>query len=96
MKMKTFAIAAAVALLVGCATPTTGVVPLSDGIAKITRQGDGFWVSTDSLKTAAILEADAHCKGMGKPFKLIHSKEIHDYGFRRSCLCRQYRLQNAA
>jgi len=80
--MRTVVITAAVALIVGCATPTTGVVPLSEGIGKITRQGGGFWVSTDSLKTAAILEADTHCKGMGKPLKLIHSKEIQAGGGR--------------
>lgn len=64
------------AVLSGCATATTGAVPIGEGLHTITRQGNGAWVSTNSLKNAAIIEADAHCKRDGKSFKLVHSKEI--------------------
>jgi len=45
----------------GCSIPTTGVVPLTDGLNKVTRQGNGFWVTTASLKTDAVAEANASC-----------------------------------
>lgn len=66
----------AAALLAGCATPTTGVIPRGEGLHTVTRQGEGFWVTPDSLKSAAILEADAYCKGNGKSVKVVHTKEI--------------------
>lgn len=62
--------------LAGCAVPTTGVVPRGEGLFTVTRQGNGAWISTDSLKTAAIGEADAYCKGQSKGVKLVHSKDI--------------------
>lgn len=62
--------------LSGCAVPTTGVVPRGEGLATVTRQGDGFWVGADTLKAAAIQEADAHCQGGGKRVKVMHTKEI--------------------
>jgi len=65
-----------VLLLSACATPTTGVVPRGEGLHTVTRQGEGFWVTPDSLKAAAILEADAYCKGSGKSVKVMHTKEI--------------------
>jgi hypothetical protein len=42
----------------------------------VTLQGNGAWVSVDSLKTAALQEADAFCGKKTKMFKFIHSKEI--------------------
>lgn len=64
-------------VLVGCATPTTGVVPRGDGMYTVTRQGEGFWVTPDTLKSAAILEGDAYCKQQDKKgVKVIHTKEI--------------------
>jgi hypothetical protein len=48
-------------LAAGCAVPTTGVVPLSDGLNKVTRQGNGFWVPTANLKTEAVAEAHQSC-----------------------------------
>lgn len=62
--------------LVSCAIPTTGVVPRGEGLHTVTRQGEGFWVTPDSLKTAAILEADTYCRGSGKSVKVVHTKEI--------------------
>lgn len=62
--------------LTGCAVPTTGVVPRGEGLATVTRQGSGGWVSPDELKVAAIKEADAHCQGNGKRVKVVHTKEI--------------------
>lgn len=41
----------------------------------VTRQGGGFLVSTDSLKTQAIHEAETHCASIGKKYKFVHSKE---------------------
>lgn len=65
-----------VAFLSACATPTTGVIPRGEGLHTVTRQGEGFWVTPDSLKAAAILEADAYCKTSGKTVKIVHTKEI--------------------
>ena len=74
--MKTSVVAALLVVLTGCATPTTGVVPRGEGLATVTQQGGGFWVTTDSLKAAAIQEADAHCQHSGKHAKVVHTKEI--------------------
>lgn len=68
---------------IGCATPTTGIVPRGEGLHSVTRQGEGFWVSTDALKTAAILEADAHCIGTSQRVKVVHTKEIQAGAFGR-------------
>lgn len=62
--------------LVGCAVPSTGVVGRGEALATVTRQGDGAWVSTDSLRAQAIQEADQHCKASGKSVKVVHTKEI--------------------
>lgn len=65
-------------LLAGCAmaVDTTGPIPESDGMYTITRQGNGFWVNTSSLKAQAVKEATAYCDSKQKEMKLIHSKEI--------------------
>lgn len=42
------------AVVVGCATPTTGIVPRGEGMYTVTRQGEGFWVTPDALKAATI------------------------------------------
>jgi hypothetical protein len=65
-----------VLLLSACATPTTGVVPRGEGLSTVTHQGSGGWVSTESLKVAAIQEADANCQRNGKRVKVVHTKEI--------------------
>lgn len=65
-----------VAVLAGCSTPSTGVVPRADGMSTITRQGNGAWVSTESLKIAALQEAGDHCAKLGRRMKFIHSREI--------------------
>lgn len=57
----------------GCAVPTTGVVPLSDGLNKVTRQGNGFWVPTANLKTEAVAEANQSCAP--KKARVIDVKE---------------------
>lgn len=69
-------VAALSVFLVGCSTPTTGIVPRGEGLHTVTRQGEGFWVTPDSLKAAAILEADGYCKQAGKSVKVVHTKEI--------------------
>lgn len=76
--MKLFVVCAviAVAFLSGCATPTTGAVTRGDGMYTVTRQGEGFWVTTDQLKAAATQEAQAVCDRDKKTFKVIHTKEI--------------------
>lgn len=66
----------ACASISGCAVPTTGVVPRGDSMYTVTRQGDSFLVTTESLKTAAILEADAYCSGRGKKYKFMYNKDI--------------------
>jgi hypothetical protein len=60
MNMRVTAIVVA-ASLAGCAVPTTGVVPLADGLAKVTHQGSSFLVPTATLKTQAVAEANASC-----------------------------------
>lgn len=55
----------------GCATPTSGVVPLSDGLHKITHQGGSGLVRTDQLKTAAIQEADGYCSRSRKRVRVV-------------------------
>lgn len=57
--------------LFGCATPTSGVVSLSDGLHKITHQGSSGLVRTDQLKTAAIQEADSFCSRERKRVRVI-------------------------
>lgn len=57
--------------LAGCATPTTGVLPLSDGLNKITHQGSSAFVRLDQLKTAAIQEADAYCGRDRKRVRIV-------------------------
>lgn len=69
-------LALGVCLLGGCAVPTTGVVPRGEGLHTVTRQGEGFWVTTDTLKNAAIQEADTYCRQSGKLIKVVHTKEI--------------------
>lgn len=70
-------------VLAGCATPTTGVIPRGEGLATVTRQGSGAWVSTDSLRADAIQEASAHCGKQGKQVKVVHTKEIQAGAFGR-------------
>lgn len=74
--MPRLTIALLVAILAGCAVPTTGVVPRGDDLFTVTRQGAGAWVSTDSLKAEAMQEAAAFCDTKAKKFKFVHSKEI--------------------
>ena len=62
--------------LVGCAVPTTGVQPLSDGLYKVAHQGGGAWVTTDSLKLEASKEADAYCIKAGKKMRVLDVKQI--------------------
>ena len=61
--------------LAACATPTTGVLPLSDGLAKVTRQGSGAWTSTSDLKVLAIQEASAWCEGKKQKLRVLDVKE---------------------
>ncbi len=78
-----FALVLTVAALAGCAVPTTGVVPRGDGYMTVTRQGEGFWVTTDKLRIAAIKEAEARCQSLGKPLKIVHTKDIPAGAFGR-------------
>lgn len=58
--------------LTGCAVPTTGVVPLSDGLRKVTRQSAaGVFYNAEQLKADAVQEASASCEKDGKKFRLI-------------------------
>ena len=75
MKAMIFLCASA-AMLAGCAIPTTGVVPRGDDMYTVTRQGGAAWITTDSLKVAAIQEADTYCTGKGKKYKFMYNKDI--------------------
>lgn len=60
------------AALAGCAVPTTGVVQLSDGLRKVTRQdGAGVFHNAEKLKADAMQEAAASCDKDGKKFRPI-------------------------
>ena len=74
--MRTIFAACFVALLAGCATPTTGVVPRGEGHFTVTHQGNGAWVQPYTLTATAAIEAAAHCEKNGKRYKHIHTKEI--------------------
>lgn len=76
-------IACAPLLLQACATPSTGVVPIGDGISSVTHQGAGAWVSTNSLKAAALQEAGVSCHLAGKGLRVVHTKEIPAGAFGR-------------
>ncbi len=73
--MKNALICGLATLLAACATPTTGVVPLSEGLAKVTRQGNGAWVTTADLKAQGIQEADAYCRSQKRTIQVIDVKE---------------------
>jgi len=64
------------AILAGCAVPTTGVVPRAEGMATITRQGEGFWVQTQQLTAMATQDAEVYCMRNSKRLKVLHIKEI--------------------
>ncbi len=75
--MKKLALSGAIAsLLIGCATPTTGIIPRGEGINTVTHQANWDFTSTDTLKNNAILEASAYCQRTSKGVKVIHTKEI--------------------
>lgn len=74
--MRKMIVATAVAMVAGCAVPTTGVVPRSEGMFTITRQGEGFWVQTIQLTAMATQDAEAHCTRSSKKLKVLHTKEI--------------------
>ena len=71
------------AILSGCAVPTSGVVSRGNDNFTVTRQGEGFWVTTDQLKNAAIQEAQSSCDAKGKKVNVIHTKEIPAGAFGR-------------
>lgn len=82
--MRKLALVAALAAITGCATPTTGVVPTTgEGTYTVTRQGEGFWVTTAELRTAALVEAGQYCEAKKQPIKVIHVKEIPAGAFGR-------------
>ena len=71
-----FLLIVATAALQGCAVPTTGVVPRGDNMYTVTRQGDSFLVTTESLKIGAIREADSYCANKGKKYTFLYNKDI--------------------
>lgn len=74
--MKAFCLLAATLALAGCATPTSGVQALSDGLYKVSHQGSGGWVTTESLKTAATSEATSYCARSKKQARVVDVKQI--------------------
>jgi hypothetical protein len=58
--------------LAGCAVPTTGVVPLADGLRKVTRSTNaGAFYNPEQLKLEAVREATASCDKEGKTYRLV-------------------------
>lgn len=66
----------AVGLVAGCAVQTTGVVPRSDGMFTVTRQGEGFWVQPLQVTAMAAQDAEAYCLRQHKKVRILHTKEI--------------------
>jgi hypothetical protein len=66
----------ALAVIGGCAVPTTGVVPRGQDLFTVTRQGSGFWVTVDSLRSEALKEAATFCENQGKKLNVLHAKDI--------------------
>lgn len=66
-------VAMAFLAMTGCAVPSTGIVPLTDGLKKVTHQGSSFLVPTSTLKTQAVAEANASCSP--KKARVIDVKE---------------------
>ena len=42
----------------------------------VTRQGEGFWVSVDSLRVEALREASEFCTKNSKKLNVLHTKDI--------------------
>lgn len=61
--------------LASCAVPTTGVIPLQDGIYKIVRQGSSAFIQLIELKSAAFSEADDFCKSKGRTLRTVDSTQ---------------------
>jgi len=74
--MKTVAISSAFLVLVGCATPTTGVLHDGDGNYIVMRQGGSALTSTSELTLLASKEASAYCDSRGMKFRKIFAKEV--------------------
>ncbi len=74
--MKLLRIMALPVVLIGCAVPSSGITHRGEGLYTVTRQGEGFWVTTDQLKAQALSEATRYCELEKKNMKLVHSKEI--------------------
>lgn len=69
--MKLLILGAVLALL-GCAVPTTGVIPLSGGLRKVTHSTNaGAFYNAEQLKINAVKEAHASCENEGKKYRLI-------------------------
>jgi hypothetical protein len=70
--MKKLLLIALLAGLTGCAVPSTGVVPLSDGLRKVTRSTNaGAFYNSETLKQEAVQEASAACNREGKKYRLV-------------------------
>ncbi len=74
--MKIMAASLPSVVVYGCAIPTTGVVPRRKETFDVTRQGNEFWVTTESLNTAAIQGPDANHQLGAKSAKVIQIKKI--------------------
>lgn len=58
--------------LCGCATPSTGVQSLSDGLQKVTRSTNaGAFYDPQQLKAEAVNEATDFCVKAGKRYRLV-------------------------
>lgn len=70
--MKGVAAMLAALLLAGCAVPTTGVIPLADGLRKVTRSTNaGAFYNPEQLKNEAVQEAMESCASTGKQYRLV-------------------------
>lgn len=64
--MKTKSVFAVAAILAGCASPNTGVVPIGNGIYMHSKFGSAFTFSGGEVKAELFKEAAAFCAKQGK------------------------------
>ena len=83
MTMKAILIIVVTLWLVGCATPTTGILPVTDNLYSITHHASIGLVPSSDLKVSAIADATKFCETKGRTFKLVSSEEKEGGAFGR-------------
>lgn len=81
--MRVFALVGLVAVLAGCASTNTEILPIGNGLYMVGGQGGSTNWSGASIKSELVRKATAHCQAMGKNFVLASDKgqdaSMYDY-----------------